>query len=421
MEPDGLQFLARSVAPRAGQLLTQMFPGKALTDLGEAEKARAEPTLLRFCDQVDQERSAAGETPLRIPGQKLLAEYLWDELFDIGAGLAQFCDDRQPDCEEVCLDAPTKGMLRRSGNRVEVFHPGLGSDDELRSLITRIVEIGGGRIDDAAPFVTVHLPNGCRVTAVVAISSHPRLTIRVPRLRVRSLQDLVDAGTIDELLAAFLAAAVVGRLNIVVTGATFSGKTTFVQALCTAIPAHERVITIEEDPELQLEKIVAHAIDLRERSDNVEGVGGISARQLVRLALRMTPDRIMVGEVRGPEAVEMLLAMNSGHAGSFCTVHADEGRRGLSKLEMYVTQGANWTPRAAKELIAENVDLLIHVREDRELRRRVVSEVVEVTGCENGEVITTSTLFARHNGELRFTGIRPRRADRLEAAGWRTP
>ncbi|MGH2718517.1 MAG: CpaF family protein [Actinomycetota bacterium] len=421
MERDGLEILARSVAPRAGQMLAQLFPGKALTDLGEAEKARAEPALLRFCDQVDQERSAAGQTPLRIAGQKLLAEYLWDELFDIGAALAQFCDDRQPDCEEVCVDVPSKGMLRRSGNRVEVFQPGLASDEELRSLITRIVEIGGGRIDDASPYVTVHLPNGCRVTAVVAISSHPRLTIRVPRLRVRSLQDLVDAGTIDELLAAFLMAAVIGRLNIVVTGATFSGKTTFVQALCTAIPGHERVVTIEEDPELQLDQIVAHAIDLRERPESVEGVGAITMRQLVRLSLRMTPDRIMVGEVRGAEAVEMLLAMNSGHAGSFCTVHADEGRRGLSKLEMYVTQASGWTPRAAKELIAENVDLLIHLREDRELGRRVVSEVVEVTGCENGEVITTSTLFARRAGELRWSGMRPRRADRLEAAGWRMP
>lgn len=418
MDSDQLEDLARTLSAPAGARLARVFPGRNLAELNEGEKARAEAELLRFCDEADREGAAVGRQPLRIAGQKELAERLFDEIFDIGV-LARFCDQREPDCEEVSLDGPRKGMLRRAGNRIEVFNPAFRDDDEARGFITRVVEIGGGRIDDSAPFVTVHLPNGCRATAVVAISSHPRLTIRVPRLRVHSIQDLVDVGTIDDLLAAFLLAAVIGRLNIVVSGATFSGKTTFVQALCTAIPSHERVVTIEEDPELQLERIVAHAIDLKERPENIEGVGAISMRQLVRLALRMTPDRIMVGEVRGPEAVEMLSAMNSGHSGSFCTLHSDEGRRGLTKLEMYVTQAAGWTPRAAKELIAENVDLLIHLREDPVAGRRVVQEVIEVTGCENGEVISTNTLFARRGDRLEYSGIRPRRADRLEAAGWR--
>lgn len=420
MEAD-LEDLARSVSGRAGALVARLFPGRALAGLPESDKARAEPELRRFCDQVDHEGAVLGRPPLRIGGQKLLAERLWDEIFDIGF-LARFCDDREPDCEEVSLDTPRKAMLRRAGNRIEVLDPRMGSEEELRAYIVRVIELGGGRLDDSAPFVTTHLPNGCRATAVVAISSHPRLSIRIPRLRVDSIGDLVDAGTIDEGFAKFLTACVLARLNIVVTGPTFSGKTTFVQALCTAIPAHERVVTIEEDPELQLERIVEHCVDLHERAENIEGVGAISMRQLVRLALRMTPDRVIVGEVRGPEALEMLSAMNSGHSGSFCTLHADEGRRGLSKLVQLVMQaGPAWTPRLAMELVAENVDLLIHLREDTTTRRRVVQEVLEVTGCEAGEVISTATLFRRRGQYLEPSGIRPRRADRLEAAGWRTP
>jgi pilus assembly protein CpaF len=143
-------------------------------------------------------------------------------------------------------------------------------------------------------------------------------------------------------------------------------------------------------------------------------------RELVRLALRMRPDRIVVGEVRGAEAIEMLAAMNSGHAGSFCTLHADAGRRGLTKLEHYIRHGdGHWTPQAAKESIAENVDLVVHLAYDPRLGRRVVEEVIEIVGSEAGEVINTNTLFIRRGGQLVGSGILPRRAAQLEAAGWR--
>jgi pilus assembly protein CpaF len=420
--PEQLEEMMAMFAGEAGNGLAAALPGRDFRSLNDADKARAESFLMGFCDKADQRWSVmARHLPLGPGGQKLLAERLWDEIFGLGI-LEPYCDEREPDCEEISLDGPRKLVIRRAGNRVEIVDPRFGDDETYRAFIQRVIESGGRRVDEASPYATVRLPNGCRATAVLAISSRPRLTIRIPRIRARHLDDQVNAGTIDEPVRDFLEAAVLGRLNIIVTGATFSGKTTFVQCLCGSIPAHERVLTIEEDPELQLERIVGQAVDLYERPANLEGVGAISMRDLVRLALRMRPDRIIVGEVRGPEALDMLQAMNSGHAGSYCTLHSDEGRRGLSKLEMYVTQEAShWTPRAAKELIAENVDLVIHLRYDPELGRRVVGEIIEVAGCEAGEVINTNTLFIRRGDRLLSSGLVPRKAARLEAGGWRLP
>jgi pilus assembly protein CpaF len=424
MEPDAaeLEELTRTFAGEAGTALANALPGRNFRSLSTAEAARAEAVLATFCDRADQRWSfLPGHSPLGAAGRKLLAERLWDEIFGLGY-LERYCDDREPDCEEASLDGCHKLVLRRAGNRVQIVDPGFGSDEEFRAYVQRVIEMGGRRVDDASPYATVALPNGCRATAVVSISSSPRLTLRIPRVAARSLEDLVSVGTIDAAVCKFFHAAVLARLNIIVTGATFSGKTTFVQCLAGSIPDHERVITIEQDPELALERIVAQCVDLWERPPNLEGVGAVTMRELVRLSLRMRPDRIVVGEVRGAEAIEMLAAMNSGHAGSFCTLHADAGRRGLTKLEHYIRHGdGHWTPQAAKESIAENVDLVVHLREDAALGRRVVEEILEVAGCENGEVINTNTLYRRRGGELVPTGFRPRWADRLEEAGWSPP
>jgi pilus assembly protein CpaF len=421
VDTEELEDLARSLSGRASAAVAAVFPGRHLAGLGEPEKARAEAELLTFCDQADQRLRVSGRPGLGVGGQKQLAERLFDDIFGLGF-LERYCDQREPDCEEASLNEARRLVIRRSGNRIEIVDPHFADDEELRIFVQRVIELGGGRIDDTCPYATVRLPSGARASGIVgAISSSPRLTIRIPRAPANSLEDRVNDATIDDALFRFLAAAVVGRLNVVVTGATYSGKTTFVQSMAGHIPAHERIITIEEDPELQLRRVVAECVDLMERTPNQEGVGAIDMRQLVRLALRHRPDRIIVGEVRGAEAIDMLAAMNSGHSGSFCTLHSDAGRRGLTKLEHYIRHGVegHWTPQAAKEAIAENIDLVVHLHMDPVLGRRVVHEVIEVTGCEAGEVISTNTLFIQDCDRFRFTGIRPRKAEQLEAAGWR--
>lgn len=420
LPPEGLEELARSMRAEAARALGEAFGGADLSALDEHGLARAEAILLQFCEDLDRSRALRGERSLETGGRKQLAERLFDELFGLGA-LQPFLDDREPDVEEVSVNSPRTGFLRRSGNQRERFDPGLRSEEELRDFIQRVVSRAGRRIDEASPYVSVRLEDGCRLTAVLPpLTEQPRLTVRIPRLRARSLEDLVELGTAEPELARFLEAAVRGRLNILVSGGTFSGKTTTLRALCGAISPEERVVTIEEDPELGLEgDVLPNCIGLWTRLPNLEGVGEVRVRQLVKLALRMCPDRIVVGEVRGQEAIDMLAAMNSGHEGSMCSIHADSGRRALDKLVQYVLQGRErWTARATRELIAESIDLAVQMAYDESSGRRLVSEVVEVAGLEDG-VILTNTLFHREGGRLVASGVLPRGADRLRRGGWR--
>jgi pilus assembly protein CpaF len=228
------------------------------------------------------------------------------------------------------------------------------------------------------------------------------------------LHDLVALGTVTEELAAFCRRAVAGGLNVLVSGGTASGKTTTLNALGSAIPPFERVVTIEETAELRLEELLPDCVALEARAANVEGLGHIGIRELVRHALRMRPTRIVVGEVRGPEALDMLSAMNTGHEGSMGTIHANSARQALSKLRTYVLMAEEQlTPEVATEMIAETVDLVIHLRLDHHAGTRQVVQVAEVAGLEAGRVLTND-LFGWEAGDLVQTNARPRFADRLD-------
>ncbi|MGH7562321.1 MAG: CpaF family protein, partial [Gemmatimonadales bacterium] len=269
--------------------------------------------------------------------------------------------------------------------------------------------------DDASPAVDVRLPDGARLHALLPpLARRPCLTIRRHRMVAGSLDDLVGLGTLNDELARFLRGAVEGGLNVLVSGGTASGKTTTLNALGSAIPPGERVVTIEETAEIRLEEMLPDCVALEARAANVEGLGQIGIRELVRHALRMRPTRIVVGEVRGPEALDMLSAMNTGHEGSMGTIHANSGRQALSKLRTYVLMAEEQlTPEVANEMIAETVDLVVHLRLDHRSGTRRVVQVAEVAGLEAGRVLTND-LFRWEAGDLVPTGVRPRFADRLD-------
>jgi pilus assembly protein CpaF len=312
------------------------------------------------------------------------------------------------------VNAPDRGFVLRAGGAKEGFRPGFASDEEVRSLIARIVSRAGRRIDDSSPAVDVRLPDGARLHAIMPpLARRPCLTIRRHRLVAENLDELVSLGTVSTQLAGFLRQAVEGGLNVLVSGGTASGKTTTLNALGAAIPGAERVVTIEETAELQLEDRLPDCVALETRFANVEGLGRIGVRELVRHALRMRPTRIVVGEVRGPEALDMLSAMNTGHEGSMGTIHANSARQALSKLRTYVLMAEeHLTAEVANEMIAETIDVVVHLHLDQRSGSRRVVQVAEVAGLEGGRVLVND-LFRLEAGEVVRTGVRPRFSDRL--------
>jgi pilus assembly protein CpaF len=435
---DELEELVRALRPETAKRLGEAFPGQDFLDLNDAGASQAQRIVLGVCDDEDRNRVLGRRPSLGADGQKQLAERLCDELFGMGV-LQPYTDDRRPDAEETSVNGPRLGFVTSSGNQVERIDPHFASDEELRAYIQRQVSKAGGRIDDASPYASVRLANGCRLTAVLPpITGCPRLTIRTPRARVRSVEDLAALNLFspppprapavrrsqsalagEPELARFLDAAVTARMNILVSGGTGTGKTTSLRGLCGAIPAMERVVTIETDPELMLEgDVLANCVELWSRPANLEGIGEIPLRQLVKVALRLRPSRILIGEVMGPEAADMLSAMNSGHEGSMCTIHADSGARALEKIVLYTMQAEErWSPETVRQLVAEAIDLVVQIRYDEASGHRFVEEVVEVAGME-GDRILTNVLWEHQDGQIVRRPIRPRKADRLARAGW---
>jgi pilus assembly protein CpaF len=286
----------------------------------------------------------------------------------------------------------------------------------------------GRRIDEASPMVDARLPDGSRVNAII-----PPLSLRGPSLTIRkfarnalTLENLIGLGSITEQTAEFLAQCVQGKLNILISGGTGTGKTTLLNAVSANVPADERIVTVEDAAELRL--LQRHVVSLESRPPNVEGGGEVRIRDLVRNALRMRPDRIIVGEVRGGEALDMLQAMNTGHDGSLTTVHANSARDALHRLEMLVLMAGIELPvKAIREQIAGGFDLLVHISRLVDGSRRV-TQVTEIAGME-GDVITLQDLFVarapEHRlsdapaliGPLQSTGIRPGFLSKLNANG----
>jgi pilus assembly protein CpaF len=331
---------------------------------------------------------------------------------------------RDPTISDILVNGPHDCYVERRGklSRVNVT---FRDNAHLLAVIDRIVSKVGRRVDESSPMVDARLPDGSRVNAII-----PPLAIDGAVLSIRrfgqglSAQQLVEKNAMTEEMMHLLAGCVHARLNILVSGGTGSGKTTLLNALSSFIPNHERVVTIEDAAELRLQQ--EHVVRLETRPPNAEGRGEVIARDLVKNALRMRPDRIILGEVRGAEALDMLQAMNTGHEGSLATLHANTPRDALSRLEtMILFAGTNLPNRAMREQISSAVDMIVQVSRLADGSRRVVS-ITEITNME-GDVITAQELFRFRRrginpdgvvvGTYEPTGVRPTFFDRLKVAG----
>ncbi len=321
---------------------------------------------------------------------------------------------------EVMVNGPDNVYVERQG-KVERTRVTFENDAHLMRIIDRIVAPLGRRVDESSPMVDARLPNGFRVNVIIPPLSlcGPMLTIRKFATTPFTAQDLIANGTLTTPLVSFLKACVEARVNIVISGGTGSGKTTLLNVVSAFIPSHERIITIEDIAELQLKQ--EHVARLEKRPPNVEGRGEVTIRQLVINALRMRPDRIIVGESRGSEALDMLQAMNTGHDGSMTTIHSNSPRDTLRRIEtMVLMAGLELPLRAIREQVSSAIELVIHMERLRDGTRRV-TQATEVQGME-GDTILMQDLFifdqtgisnGRVVGALKSTGLRPRFADKF--------
>lgn len=329
---------------------------------------------------------------------------------------------------EIMVNGPRQVYVERDG-KLQRVNTLFEDEEHLMRIIDRIVAPLGRRIDEGAPMVDARLPDGSRVNAVIPPISinGPTLTIRLFSKIPLTIENLIEFGSITREAVDFLRACIVSRLNIVVSGGTGSGKTTLLNILSNFIPDGDRIVTIENAAELQLRQ--EHVVTLESRPANVEGRGQVTIRDLVVNSLRMRPDRIVVGEVRSGEALDMLQAMNTGHDGSLTTLHANSPRDALSRLEtMVLMSGMELPHRAIREQIASALDLVVHTDRMRDGTRKVVS-ISEVQGME-GDVITMSEIFRFEQtsiedgkviGRLRPTGLRPKFMYKIREAGIMLP
>jgi len=329
---------------------------------------------------------------------------------------------------EIMVNGPKNVYVERHG-RLERVNVAFESEEHLMRIIERIVAPLGRRIDESSPMVDARLQDGSRVNAVIPPVSlvGPALTIRKFFKIPLTVEDLIRLGTVTEEIVEFLRACVVSRLNVLISGGTGTGKTTFLNILSGYIPEEERIVTLENAAELQLRQ--EHVVTLESRPPNIEGKGEITIRDLMINSLRMRPDRIIIGECRGGEALDMLQAMNTGHDGSMTTLHANNTREALARLEtMVLMAGMELPHRAIREQIAAAINLIVQLERMRDGSRRVVA-ITEVQGME-GEVITTSDIFkfdqvgfenGKVIGHMRPTGLRPKFMRRIEESGIHLP
>ena len=365
--------------------------------------------------------------PLSVAERQALAADIMNDVIGLGP-IEQFLADRT--VNEVMVNSLDPIFVERHGV-IEPTTARFMSEEHLRRVIEKIVGDVGRRIDESSPMVDARLPDGSRVNAVI-----PPLAVDGPALTIRKfaadpfqIEDLIGFGTVTEDLAELLRVVVEVGLNLLVSGGTGTGKTTLLNVLSSFIPNDERIVTIEDAVELQLHQ--QHVVRLESRPPNIEGRGEVTVRDLVRNSLRMRPDRIIVGEVRGAEALDMLQAMNTGHEGSISTVHCNSPRDALSRLEtMVLMSGIDLPSRAIREQVSSALDVIVHIQRGRDGVRRV-THVTEVIGME-GETITTSDIYAfdhsagrdaegRPLGHIRPTGVRPLFTDRLLEAGVTLP
>lgn len=356
--------------------------------------------------------------------RKQIFHDILDELNGFGP-IQPLLDD--PEVSEVMVNGPKKIYVEKNGKLIKT-PIAFDDDDHVLRIIDRIILPLGRRVDPDSPTVDARLPDGSRVNAVVrpvAIDG-PSITIRKFKKDKLGIQQLIDYGSLTANMAEFIRACVIARLNTVISGGTGSGKTTLLNVLSSYIPEEERIITIEDAAELQLQQ--DHVMRMETKVANVDGTGAVHIRDLVRNSLRMRPDRIVVGEVRGGEALDMLQAMNTGHDGSLTTVHANSPRDATSRLETLVLMAGMDLPlKVVRQQISSAVDLIVQQTRLKDGTRKVTA-VTEVAGME-GDTIVLSDIFKFEQtgigpenkilGDLKATGIRPIFSPRLEAAGFK--
>ncbi|MGH8241734.1 MAG: CpaF family protein [Steroidobacteraceae bacterium] len=386
--------------------------------LATFEEAAARAQIREITARLLLEESA----PLSLAQRQFVTRRIEDEVMGHGPLEPLLAD---PKVSDILVNGSQQVYIERRG-KLELTEVRFNDDAHLMNIIDRIVSAVGRRVDESSPMVDARLKDGSRVNVIIPplALDGPMMSIRRFAVELLKVEDLISLGTINQSMATVLQAIVHGRMNVVISGGTGAGKTTLLNIMSGFVPTSERVVTIEDSAELQLQQ--PHVVRLETRPPNIEGKGEVAQRDLVRNALRMRPERIIVGEVRGAEALDMLQAMNTGHDGSLTTVHANSPRDALSRIETMVSMtGISFPMRALRAQMASAVNVVIQVARDEDGRRRVTS-LQEVNGME-GEVITMSEIFAFERsgvdeegnvqGELRPTGVVPGFQKRLARRG----
>jgi pilus assembly protein CpaF len=393
-----------------------------LSKLGQLPPEQLHAEVARLAEDL----ITAENVPLSSNDRERLVGEVRHELFGLGPLEPLLAD---PTISDILVNSPKRIYIERGG-KLEVTNIEFKDDEHLMRVIERIVSTVGRRIDEASPMVDARLQDGSRVNAII-----PPLSLDGPVLSIRRfgkeplrMAKLIEIGAVTKDIADMFDMCVRARLNVLISGGTGAGKTTLLNALSAYIPEDERIVTIEDSAELQLQQ--PHVVRLETRPANIEGKGEVTQRDLVKNALRMRPDRIVIGEVRGGEAIDMLQAMNTGHDGSLTTVHANTPRDAVARLETMIQMtGMRLSDRAMRQQIASALNLVIQAARLSDGTRRITS-ISEITGME-GETITMQEIFQFERkgmdkdgkviGRFRPTGVRPRFAERLKQYGMQLP
>ena len=404
------------------RIYTRLLKVLDLSLIGSLEEREARLQIRQICDQLMAEESA----PLSLTARQRVVKQIEDEVMGLGPLEPLLAD---PTVSDILVNGARRVYVERQG-KLTLTDVHFNDDAHLMNIIDRIVSSVGRRIDEQAPMVDARLRDGSRVNAIIPplALDGPVMSIRRFALQILSMDTLVTLRTLTPLIGEMLTSVIKARLNVLVSGGTGTGKTTLLNILSGCIPPDERIVTIEDSAELQLQQ--PHVVRLETRPANIEGRGEITQRDLVRNSLRMRPDRIIVGEVRGPEALDMLQAMNTGHDGSLTTVHANTARDALARVENMVSMtGISFPTRVIRTQIAAAIDVVLQVERHEDGKRRLVS-IQEIVGME-GDIITMSELFRFERrgidengnviGEFRATGVVPRFRETLERRGIACP